>query len=97
MNSLVLPTRLMLTWKEKRRLEVVNLSQQKTSRKSIRLKATVKRREKFLNASSFNVAPVVHLQPGDRGAACAEALALADLLGHELGRHSICQHVERRG
>jgi glutamate formiminotransferase / 5-formyltetrahydrofolate cyclo-ligase len=32
-----------------------------------------------------DVAPIVHLRATDRGAACAEALVLADLLGHELG------------
>ena len=32
----------------------------------------------------LDVAPIVHLKPGDRGAACAEALVLADRLGHEL-------------
>jgi len=32
-----------------------------------------------------DVAPIVHLRAADRGAACAEALVLADLLGHELG------------
>ena len=34
---------------------------------------------------ALDVAPIVHLTPGDRGAACAEALVLADLLAHELG------------
>jgi glutamate formiminotransferase / 5-formyltetrahydrofolate cyclo-ligase len=33
---------------------------------------------------AIDVAPVVYLAPGDRAAACAEALVLADLLGHEL-------------
>ena len=32
----------------------------------------------------LDVAPIVHLKPEDRGAACAEALVLADRLGHEL-------------
>jgi glutamate formiminotransferase/glutamate formiminotransferase/formiminotetrahydrofolate cyclodeaminase len=32
----------------------------------------------------LDVAPIVFLDPDDRGAACAEALVLADLLGHEL-------------
>ena len=32
-----------------------------------------------------DVAPVVHLEPALRGAACAEALVLADRLGHEAG------------
>ena len=31
-----------------------------------------------------DVAPIVYLSDDDRGAACAEALVLADLLGHEL-------------
>jgi glutamate formiminotransferase len=30
---------------------------------------------------AIDVAPIVHLDPGDRGAACAEALVLADELG----------------
>ncbi|MGO9751260.1 MAG: glutamate formiminotransferase [Solirubrobacteraceae bacterium] len=34
---------------------------------------------------AIDVAPVVYLSACDRGAACAEALLLADLLGHELG------------
>ncbi len=34
---------------------------------------------------ALDVAPVVHLDEGERGAACAEALVLADLLGAELG------------
>jgi len=34
---------------------------------------------------ALDVAPIVYLDDGDRGAACAEALVLADLLGHELG------------
>jgi glutamate formiminotransferase/glutamate formiminotransferase/formiminotetrahydrofolate cyclodeaminase len=34
---------------------------------------------------AIDVAPVVYLRPEDRGAACAEALLLGDLLGHELG------------
>jgi glutamate formiminotransferase / 5-formyltetrahydrofolate cyclo-ligase len=34
---------------------------------------------------AVDVAPVVHLTPGDRGAACAEALVVGDLLGDELG------------
>jgi len=33
----------------------------------------------------LDVAPIVHLEEADRGAACAEALVLADLLGTELG------------
>jgi glutamate formiminotransferase / 5-formyltetrahydrofolate cyclo-ligase len=33
---------------------------------------------------AIDVAPIVYLNPGDRGAACAEALVLADLLGEEL-------------
>jgi len=33
---------------------------------------------------ALDVAPIVYLQPADRGAACAEALVLADLLGSEL-------------
>jgi glutamate formiminotransferase len=33
---------------------------------------------------AVDVAPIVYLSDGDRGAACAEALVLADLLGHEL-------------
>lgn len=32
----------------------------------------------------LDVAPIVYRQPGDRGAACAEALVLADRLGSEL-------------
>jgi glutamate formiminotransferase len=34
---------------------------------------------------SLDVAPIVYLNEADRGAACAEALVLADLLGAELG------------
>ena len=34
---------------------------------------------------AVDVAPVVYLDDEDRGAACAEALVLADMLGHELG------------
>jgi glutamate formiminotransferase / 5-formyltetrahydrofolate cyclo-ligase len=34
---------------------------------------------------SIDVAPIVYLDPADRGAACAEALVLGDLLGEELG------------
>jgi glutamate formiminotransferase / 5-formyltetrahydrofolate cyclo-ligase len=34
---------------------------------------------------AIDVAPIVYLDPGDRGAACAEALVLGDLLGEELG------------
>jgi glutamate formiminotransferase len=34
---------------------------------------------------AVDVAPIVHLAPETRGAACAEALVLADSLGHELG------------
>jgi glutamate formiminotransferase/glutamate formiminotransferase/formiminotetrahydrofolate cyclodeaminase len=33
---------------------------------------------------AIDVAPIVYLEPGDRGAACAEALVLGDLLGNEL-------------
>ena len=33
---------------------------------------------------AVDVAPVVYLHDGDRGAACAEALVLADALGEEL-------------
>jgi glutamate formiminotransferase/glutamate formiminotransferase/formiminotetrahydrofolate cyclodeaminase len=33
---------------------------------------------------AIDVAPVVYLDPADRGAACAEALVLGDLLGQEL-------------
>ena len=33
---------------------------------------------------AVDVAPIVYLDPGDRGAACAEALVLGDLLGDEL-------------
>ncbi len=33
---------------------------------------------------AIDVAPIVYLDPGDRGAACAEALVLGDLLGEEL-------------
>jgi glutamate formiminotransferase len=33
---------------------------------------------------ALDVAPIVYLNPSDRGAACAEALVLADMLGHEL-------------
>ncbi len=34
---------------------------------------------------AIDVAPIVYLRDSDRGAACAEALVLGDLLGHELG------------
>ncbi len=34
---------------------------------------------------ALDVAPIVYLEEADRGAACAEALVLADLLGEELG------------
>jgi glutamate formiminotransferase / 5-formyltetrahydrofolate cyclo-ligase len=34
---------------------------------------------------AIDVAPIVYLEPEDRGAACAEALVLGDLLGEELG------------
>ncbi len=34
---------------------------------------------------AVDVAPIVYLEPDDRGAACAEALVLADLLAEELG------------
>jgi len=33
---------------------------------------------------AIDVAPIVYLDPEDRGAACAEALVLGDLLGYEL-------------
>ena len=33
---------------------------------------------------AIDVAPIVYLEENDRGAACAEALVLADRLGHEL-------------
>jgi len=33
---------------------------------------------------ALDVAPIVYLDPADRGAACAEALVLADLIGSEL-------------
>lgn len=33
---------------------------------------------------AIDVAPIVYLDPADRGAACAEALVLADLLGEDL-------------
>jgi glutamate formiminotransferase / 5-formyltetrahydrofolate cyclo-ligase len=33
---------------------------------------------------AIDVAPIVYLEPDDRGAACAEALVLGDLLGQEL-------------
>jgi glutamate formiminotransferase len=33
---------------------------------------------------AVDVAPIVYLDPADRGSACAEALVLADRLGHEL-------------
>jgi glutamate formiminotransferase / 5-formyltetrahydrofolate cyclo-ligase len=33
---------------------------------------------------AIDVAPIVYLDPADRGAACAEALLLGDLLGHQL-------------
>ena len=33
---------------------------------------------------AIDVAPIVYLDPADRGAACAEALVLGDLFGHEL-------------
>jgi glutamate formiminotransferase/glutamate formiminotransferase/formiminotetrahydrofolate cyclodeaminase len=33
---------------------------------------------------AIDVAPIVYLEPADRGAACAEALVLGDLLGEEL-------------
>ena len=33
---------------------------------------------------AIDVAPIVYLDPADRGAACAEALVLGDLLGHRL-------------
>ncbi len=34
---------------------------------------------------AIDVAPIVYLDPADRGAACAEALVLADRLGEEVG------------
>jgi glutamate formiminotransferase / 5-formyltetrahydrofolate cyclo-ligase len=34
---------------------------------------------------AIDVAPIVYLDPADRGSACAEALVLGDLLGEELG------------
>ncbi len=34
---------------------------------------------------AIDVAPIVYLDPAQRGAACAEALVLGDLLGEELG------------
>jgi glutamate formiminotransferase len=34
---------------------------------------------------AVDVAPIVYLDPADRGAACAEALVLGDLLGEQLG------------
>jgi glutamate formiminotransferase len=34
---------------------------------------------------AIDVAPIVHLTDAERGAACAEALVLADRLGHDLG------------
>jgi glutamate formiminotransferase len=34
---------------------------------------------------AIDVAAIIHLGPEDRGAACAEALVLADLIGHRLG------------
>jgi glutamate formiminotransferase/glutamate formiminotransferase/formiminotetrahydrofolate cyclodeaminase len=34
---------------------------------------------------AIDVAPIVYLEPADRGAACAEALVLADMLGAQLG------------
>ncbi len=34
---------------------------------------------------AIDVAPIVYLHPEERGAACAEALVLADRLGHDLG------------
>jgi glutamate formiminotransferase/glutamate formiminotransferase/formiminotetrahydrofolate cyclodeaminase len=37
------------------------------------------------HVGALDVAPVVYLRERDRGAACAEALLLADLLGQELG------------
>jgi glutamate formiminotransferase / 5-formyltetrahydrofolate cyclo-ligase len=37
------------------------------------------------HVGAVDVAPVVFLDAASRGAACAEALVLADLLGHELG------------
>ncbi len=35
---------------------------------------------------ALDVAPIVYLSDSERGAACAEALVAADLLGHELGQ-----------
>lgn len=37
------------------------------------------------HVGALDVAPVVYLDPGTRGAACAEALVVADRLGSELG------------
>jgi glutamate formiminotransferase/glutamate formiminotransferase/formiminotetrahydrofolate cyclodeaminase len=37
------------------------------------------------HVGAIDVAPVVHLEPGERGAACAEALTAAALIGDELG------------
>ncbi|HEV3046375.1 MAG TPA: hypothetical protein VGY13_03350 [Solirubrobacteraceae bacterium] len=37
------------------------------------------------HVGAVDVAPIVHLDPADRGAACAEALVLADMLGAQLG------------
>ena len=36
------------------------------------------------HVGAIDVVPVVHLDDARRGAACAEALVIADLLGHEL-------------
>jgi len=36
------------------------------------------------HVGAVDVVPVVHLSPDDRGAACAEALVVADLIGREL-------------
>lgn len=37
------------------------------------------------HVGALDVAPIVHRSPADRGAACAEALVLGDLLARELG------------
>src|SRR5208282_2007308 len=36
------------------------------------------------HVGALDVAPIVYLSDADRGAACAEALVLADRIGHEL-------------
>jgi glutamate formiminotransferase/glutamate formiminotransferase/formiminotetrahydrofolate cyclodeaminase len=42
------------------------------------------RRGQHPHVGALDVAPVVYLRPQDRGAACAEALRLADMIGNEL-------------